>query len=167
MERIMILALLSLTLFEGQAVLAQGSASNDQNTAVARPVIIGEMIRKFAKRGSRKRTETADTFESVSVRYNERSRQWWIFTKATGRDMLPGRTWDTWIKYNERTGLLVISQVAENRNQWSVKNTRRVKVEIDKDKTTFRLDFIGDVNGTNNAGYNYNWMRGSWLLVTR
>ena len=45
--------------------------------------------------------------------------------------------------------------------------TRRVKVTIAEDKSTLRLDFLMDLTATAPSARDYNWMKGSWLDVTR
>jgi hypothetical protein len=181
MKKIMMIGLVSLTLLGGQAVLPQGSASNNQSTAVARPVITGFMKRDFVKRidrrpgigrlkreGRREFSDRIDTFNNTNVQYDEQARQWNIFAQV--RDSKWNRrkkSWDMWVKYNEETGVLIISTTKENRNQWTLKKNPNIKVTIADDRSTFRIDFLANFEGTNDAGYNYNWMTGSWLLVTR
>lgn len=176
MKKVMMLGLMCLTLSGDQAVLAQSTTSNDKNTAISSPQISGVMIRKFVKRRHRSRrlggarkefTDRINIFQSVDVQYDEQARKWRIATEATDSAWTPRRNVGMWIKYDEPSGLLVISLVQENRNQWTLKQHPKIKVTIDKDRSTFRLDFMGNFEGTNEGGYNYNWMQGSRLLVTR
>jgi hypothetical protein len=161
------IGLVCLALSGGQAVLAQATTPNNEASTVARPVIRGEMLRKLVIRGKTPRdTLVLDTFTNVRVRYDQGTKQWSIFTVASS-SMVERRPFNLWVKYNERTGRLIISTTKENRNDWSVGFTRRVKVTIAEDKSTLRLDFLMDLTATAPSAKDYNWMKGSWLEVTR
>jgi hypothetical protein len=176
MKKIMMIGLMCLMLIGAQSILAQ----NTDNNAVS-PVITGKMRRDFVKRinrngdfmrlprsGSEKASETIDRFNNANVQYDKQSQQWNIFAQVRSSTWnRRKKSWDMWIKYNEKSGLLIISTTKENRNQWTLKKNPKIKITIADNKSTFRLDFLKNFEGTNNAGYNYNWMQNSWLLVTR
>src|SRR5687768_14368186 len=127
--------------------------------------VTGNMTRVFAKPGEPKLTDFV-TFEHGQVRYNRR--QWAIFTTATFQRQTPYRFTRApmWIKYNERTGLLTISIIGENRKQWTLNNHPNVEVTIADDRSTLNLKFTGDVEANREGGH-YNWMKDSWLRATR
>jgi hypothetical protein len=179
--KITMLSLMCLMLSGGQAVLAQSPTSNEEVAVTVKPDITGLMRRDFVKRiarepgfmrlkryGSEKSSELLDTFNNANVTYDGQTRQWNIFTQARNSKWnRRKKSWDMWIKYNEETGLLVISTTKENRNQWTLKKDPSIRVTIAEDKSMFHLEFLKNFEGTNDAGYHYNWMQGSRLFVTR
>jgi hypothetical protein len=169
MKRVTILSVVCFVCLFGEAALAQSTAC---------PTIEGVMIRKFVKKqhpgtvertgvSTREITDRINVFSSPDVYYDKETQQWRIITDAAASTWTGGKTVDMWIKYNEQSGVLIISLVEERRNQWTLKRDPNIKVTIAEDKSSFRLEFLQDFEGTNKEGYNYNWMTGSRLRVTR
>lgn len=179
----MVLGAMCLTVLVSQIVFAQTAPGENKPTAPVAPVVTGVMRRDFVKRidrdadlvgfGALKRegreeySESVNTFHNAEVKYDEQAKQWNIFAQARdSKWSRRKRSWNMWIKYNEETGTLIISITKENRNQWELKRHPNIKVTTEGGKL-FEVKFLASFEGTNDGGYNYNWMPGSWLRATR
>ena len=71
------------------------------------------------------------------------------------------------ITYHQPTDRLhIIIDLDRKRLSWNLIKPTKVEVTIAPDKSSFRLDFLGNIETTNHAGRHYNFMKGSWLVAT-
>ena len=179
MKKTIVLSLVCFVSLCGEAVVAQDTTVSTQTTTTTRSEVQGTMIRKFVKRrqrtserrdgkGGRKEfTDRLAVFLNVDVQFDTKAEQWRIVTEVADLAWKPARSVGMWVKYHEPSGDLVISLLEEDRNQWTLPRHEKIRVTIAKDKSWFKLEFLANFEGTNDEGYNYNWMKGSWLRVTR
>jgi hypothetical protein len=175
MRKMMMLGVMCFTLLGGQAVLAQSTAPRNQATSLDTSSATGTLDIRYKRRGGRARDWRIRDISNVVLSYNEfdpTNRTWtWHMSGFLGgfyegpHDSRKRKRTD--ITYHQPTDRLhIIIDLDRKRLSWNLIKPTKVEVTIAPDKSSFRLDFLGNIETTNHAGRHYNFMKGSWLVAT-
>lgn len=116
----------------------------------------GQLLLRYTERGKPPQDRRCDRF-NLSINYEPLPRLWWI--AGTANDVTQIK-----IRYEELSRVLSL-QV--NNYLWVIHETHRVRATIPADKSSFRVDFITNIERTDPAGFTYNILRKSYLGVNR
>lgn len=169
-EMLLLGAVLCLAVFAHQEVFAQTAELKKASATIKiRPNVTGRMIKLFRKKrqhgGYSQYTYNLDRFRFAEVNYNPQSQEWRLVGEAS--DSSTGKIVTMWIRYYEWNNLLQISMTREENIMWKIPQIDSIKVTIPEDKSSFRLDFLKNIEGIHPAGSHHHWMNTSWLLAPR